>query len=102
MGARMLRDQLARQGIHAGRRHIRTLMLKMGIEALAPQPGTSQTAPGHKIYPYLLRKLAIKRANQVWALDTTYSTPSQRSPPGRGWSCLSMSGMHDSMKLMWQ
>ena len=67
MGARMLRDQLARQGIHAGRRHIRTLMLKMGIEALAPQPGTSQGAPGHKIYPYLLRKLAINRANQVWA-----------------------------------
>ena len=72
MGARMLRDQLARQGIHAGRRHIRTLMLKMSIEALAPQPGTSQAAPGHKIYPYLLRSLAINRANQVWALDTTY------------------------------
>jgi putative transposase len=72
MGARMLRDQLARQGILAGRRHIRTLMLRMGIEALAPQPGTSQAAPGHKVYPYLLRKLAINRANQVWALDTTY------------------------------
>jgi len=72
MGARMLRDQLARQGIHAGRRHIRTLMLRMGIEALAPQPGTSQAAPGHKVYPYLLRKLAITRSNQVWALDTTY------------------------------
>jgi putative transposase len=72
MGARMLRDQLARQGIQAGRRHIRTLMLRMGIEALAPQPGTSQATPGHKIYPYLLRKLAIERANQVWALDTTY------------------------------
>jgi len=72
MGARMLRDQLNRQGIPAGRRHIRTLMLRMGIEALAPQPGTSQAAPGHKVYPYLLRKLAINRANQVWALDTTY------------------------------
>jgi len=72
MGTRMLRDQLARQGILAGRRHIRTLMLRMGIEALAPQPGTSQAAPGHKVYPYLLRKLAIHRANQVWALDTTY------------------------------
>ena len=47
-------------------------MLRMGIEALTPQPGTSQAAPGHKIYPYLLRKLAITRANQVWALDTTY------------------------------
>lgn len=72
MGARMLRDQLARQGIRAGRRHIRTLMLRMGIEALAPQPGTSKAGPGHKIYPYLLRKLTINRANQVWALDTTY------------------------------
>jgi putative transposase len=72
MGARQLRDQLARQGIHAGRRHIRTLMLRMGIEALTPQPSTSQAAPGHKIYPYLLRNLAISRANQVWALDTTY------------------------------
>ena len=47
-------------------------MLRMGIDALAPQPGTSQAAPGHKIYPYLLRKLAITRSNQVWALDTTY------------------------------
>ena len=72
MGARMLRDQLSREGIHVGRRHIRTLMLRMGIEALAPQPGTSKAAPGNKIYPYLLRKLAIIRANQVWALDTTY------------------------------
>jgi putative transposase len=72
MGARSLRDQLARQGVHAGRRHIRTLMLRMGIEAIAPQPGTSKAAPGHKIYPYLLRHLAITRPNQVWALDTTY------------------------------
>ena len=72
MGARMLRDQLARIGLYAGRRHIRTLMQRMGIEALAPQPGTSKAAPGNKIYPYLLRKLPIIRANQVWALDTTY------------------------------
>ena len=72
MGARMLRDQLNRQGFAVGRRHVRTLMLRMGIDALAPQPGTSQAAPGHKVYPYLLRKLAITRSNQVWALDTTY------------------------------
>jgi len=72
MGARMLRDQLNRQGLAVGRRHVRTLMLRMGIDALAPQPGTSQAAPGHKVYPYLLRKLAITRSNQVWALDTTY------------------------------
>jgi putative transposase len=72
MGARMLRDQLVRQGFDVGRRHVRTLMLRMGIEALAPQPGTSKAAPGHKIYPYLLRNVAITRSNQVWALDTTY------------------------------
>jgi putative transposase len=72
MGARMLRDQLGREGIHVGRRHIRTLMQRMGMEALAPQPGTSKRSPGNKIYPYLLRKLVITHANQVWALDTTY------------------------------
>ena len=72
MGTRMLRDQLARAGIQVGRRHIATLMRRMGIESLAPQPGTSKRKPGHKIYPYLLRKLAIVRSNQVWALDTTY------------------------------
>ena len=72
MGTRQLRDQLTKQDIHAGRRHIRTLMLRMGIEALAPQPGTSKRTPGHKVYPYLLRHLPITRANQVWALDTTY------------------------------
>jgi putative transposase len=72
MGARMLRDQLWREGIEVGRRHVTTLMARMGITALAPQPGTSKRAPGHKIYPYLLRTLAITRPNQVWALDTTY------------------------------
>ncbi|MHB8392068.1 MAG: IS3 family transposase [Acidobacteriaceae bacterium] len=72
MGARMLRRQLQREGVCVGRRHVRTLMRRMGLEALCPQPGTSQRNPGHKVYPYLLRQLAITRANQVWALDTTY------------------------------
>ena len=72
MGARMLRRHLLREGVAVGRRHVRTLMLRMGIEALCPQPGTSKRSPGHKIYPYLLRQLTITRANQVWALDTTY------------------------------
>ncbi len=72
MGARLLRRVLAREGICAGRRHITTLMARMGIEALCPQPGTSKPHPGHKKYPYLLRNLAITRSNQVWALDTTY------------------------------
>ena len=72
LGARMLRRQLQRKGVVVGRRHVGTVMQRMGIEALAPQPGTSKRAPGHRIYPYLLRKLAIDRSNQVWALDTTY------------------------------
>ena len=72
MGARMLRRMLRREGSMVGRRHVATLMQRMGIEALCPQPGTSKATPGHKIYPYLLRKLAITRSNQVWALDTTY------------------------------
>ena len=72
MGARMLRDQLHREGIKVGRRHIGTLMQRMGISALAPQPGTSKRTPGHTIYPYLLRNVPITRANQVRALDTTY------------------------------
>lgn len=72
MGARMLRDRLQREGFKAGRRHITTLMRRMGIEALCPQPGSSKPAPGHKVYPYLLRKLSITRSNHVWALDTTY------------------------------
>jgi putative transposase len=72
MGARMLRRMLRREGLTVGRRHVGTLMQRMGIEALCPQPGTSKAHPGHQIYPYLLRKLAITCSNQVWALDTTY------------------------------
>ena len=72
MGARQLRRELLKKSHAVGRLHVRTLMLKMGISALAPQPGTSQRNPQHKVFPYLLRKLVIQRSNQVWALDTTY------------------------------
>jgi len=72
MGSRQLCRALLRQGYKVGRLHVRTLMRKMGISALAPQPGTSQRNPQHKVFPYLLRKLPIKCSNQVWALDTTY------------------------------
>jgi len=72
MGARMLRDQLNRAGYDVGRKHVGTLMKRMGIEALCRKPGTSKKHPGHKIYPYLLRGINISQANQVWALDTTY------------------------------
>src|SRR5208337_401334 len=71
-GARMLRDLLRREGVVVGRRHVGTLMKRMGIEAIYRRPNTSKPAPGHRIYPYLLRKLKIDKPNHVWAMDITY------------------------------
>jgi putative transposase len=71
-GSRMLRGLLWQQGLEVGRRHIKTLMRRMGIEAIYRKPNTSKPAPGHRIYPYLLRGLSITRPNQVWAMDITY------------------------------
>ena len=71
-GSRMLRDLLAAEGVKVGRLHVSTLMKKMAIEAIYRRPNTSKPAPGHKVYPYLLRKLAVTRPNQVWATDITY------------------------------
>jgi len=93
-GSRMLRDLLRHEGFSVGRKHVATLMVKMGIEALYRRPNTSRRHAAHPIYPYLLRERVIQRPNEVWAMDITYSTPRQRSPPARGLSCLSMTGMH--------
>ena len=71
-GSRMLQGLLVQEGFSAGRLHVATLMKRMGIEALYRKPNTSKPAAGHKIYPYLLRKLPISRPNQVWAMDITY------------------------------
>ena len=71
-GSRMLRDILGREGFAIGRRHVATLMKRMGIEAIYRRPSTSKPAPGHKIYPYLLRGLEVDRPNHVWAMDITY------------------------------
>jgi putative transposase len=71
-GSRMLRGLLAAEGCKIGRRHVRTLMRRMGIEALYRRPRTTTPEPGHKIYPYLLRGIEITRPNQVWAMDITY------------------------------
>ena len=66
-GSRMLRDLLRGEGVDIGREMVRTMMRRMGIEALYRRPNTSKPCPGHKIYPHLLRGLAVERANQVWA-----------------------------------
>ena len=78
-GSRMLRDLLRLDGVSVGRRHVATLMRRMGIEALYRRPNTSRKNPAHPVFPYLLRGLAIERANDVWALDITYV------PMARGW-----------------
>ena len=71
-GARTLRGLLRPEGFEAGRKHIGTLMARMGIEALVRRKSTSRRAPGHEIYPYLLRNVVIEEPNHVWALDITY------------------------------
>ena len=71
-GSRMLRDLLRLEGCRIGRKHVRTLMKKMGIEALYRKPNTSRRHAAHPIYPYLLRDVVIDRPNHVWATDITY------------------------------
>lgn len=71
-GSRMLRDLLNREGHAIGRKRVRSLMKRMGIEALYRKPNTSKRGKGHKIYPYLLRGLTINKPNQAWAMDITY------------------------------
>jgi putative transposase len=71
-GSRMLRDLLNQDGIKIGRRRVTTLMKRMGIEAIYRKPNTSKPAPGHKIYPYLLRGMVVDTPDKVWAMDITY------------------------------
>ena len=78
LGSRRLKLMLTEQGFSVNRKRIQRLMRKMGIAALGPKPRTSKPAPGHKIFPYLLRNLVIERPNHVWAADITYI------PIGRG------------------
>ena len=53
-------------------KRVRRLLRKLGLVALAPQPGTSRAAPAHPVYPYRLRGVTIERVNQVWSSDITY------------------------------
>jgi len=71
-GARLLRRLLRREGVRVGRRHVATLMRRMAITAIAPQPGTSRRHRAHPVFPYLLRGRSITQPNHVWAMDITY------------------------------
>ena len=78
LGSRRMTAMLKAAGLQINRKRVQRLMRKMGIAALGPKPNTRRPAPGHKIYPYLLRNMTIDRPNQVWAADITYL------PIGRG------------------
>jgi putative transposase len=78
LGSRRLTAMLRADGLTVNRKRVQRLMRRMGIAALGPKPRTTKPAPGHKIFPYLLRELVIHRPNQVWAADITYI------PIGRG------------------
>ena len=78
LGSRRMTAMLRAEGLTVNRKRVRRLMRLMGIEALGPKPRTTKPAPGHKIFPYLLRDMIIDRPNQVWAADITYI------PMGRG------------------
>jgi putative transposase len=78
LGSRRMTAMLRAEGQAVNRKRVRRLMRRMGIAALGPKPRTSKPTPGHKVFPYLLRDLAIERPNQVWCADITYI------PIGRG------------------
>ncbi len=97
MGARSIRDQLVRAGFPVCRDRVRRLMRKMAIHAIYRSPRTSLPAPGHKIYPYLLKDLAIERPNQVWSADITYL------PMARGFLYLvAIMDWHSRRVLSWR
>jgi putative transposase len=96
-GARMLRDMLKLRGFEVGRKHVATLMRRMGIQALYRKPNTSKRHPEHQVYPYPLRGLAIEGANQVWAMDLTYI------PMARGFVYLgAIIDWHSRKVLAWE
>jgi putative transposase len=72
LGSRGMKSALRIRGHKAGRIHVRTLMRKMGIEAIYKKPRLSKPHPEHTVYPYLLRGLDITKANAVWCADITY------------------------------
>ncbi len=97
MGSRSLRDQLNRAGIPSSRDRVRRLMRKMSLHAVYRKPRTTIPQPGHEVYPYLLRDLAIDHPNQVWCADVTYI------PMARGFLYLvAVMDWHSRKVLAWR
>jgi len=71
-GVLKMTDALSKQGYAVNPKRVRRLLRQMGLEAIYPKPNLSKPAPGHRIYPYLLRHVGITRPNQVWSTDITY------------------------------
>jgi putative transposase len=71
-GVRRMTAVLRQEGHDVNPKRVRRLLRTLGLFALGPQPGTSRTAPEHRVYPYLLRGVSIERVNQVWSTDITY------------------------------
>lgn len=71
-GSRQIMLELRSQGESINRKRVQRLMREMGLQAICPKPNTSKPHPEHKIYPYLLRNVAIDRVDQVWSTDITY------------------------------
>ena len=83
-GSRQMTRWLRRQEIWVSRKRVRRLMRRLGLQAIFQRPRTSQPHPEHRIYPYLLRDLAIMQPNKVWFSDVTYIPLARLSLPGRG------------------
>lgn len=71
-GSRQMARQLRREGVLVGRHRVRRLMRLMGLAAIYQAPKTSAPHPAHRLYPYLLRNVAVDRPDQVWCADLTY------------------------------
>jgi putative transposase len=96
-GARRVAAELRGEGFAVGRKRIRRLMRLMGLEPIYQKPNTSRKQPGHAIYPYLLRTLAIDRPDQVWCADITYI------PMARGFVYLvAIMDWHSRYVLAWR
>ena len=71
-GSRRMKAWLLGEGYLVSRKRVRRLMRLMGLEAIYRRPNTSKSAPGHRVYPYLLKGVEVNRVDQVWAADITY------------------------------